>query len=176
MIIIFDVIFMKLGIGKGAPDIVNAFIEIPTGSGIKYEYDKENDVMKVDRVLFTSMVYPFSYGFVPGTKEEDDDPIDVLVLNNVPLLPGSYIEVRPVGMINMEDEKGVDKKIIAVPKDKVDPTYSGIKEPEDIPEATRKRIIHFFEHYKELEPEKWVKISGWSSAQEAKERIRKVTL
>ncbi|MCL5112118.1 MAG: inorganic diphosphatase [Candidatus Marsarchaeota archaeon] len=167
---------MKLGIGKDAPEIVNAFIEIPTGSGIKYEYDKENDLMKVDRILFTSMVYPFSYGFIPGTKEEDGDPIDVLVLSNVPLSPGSYIEVRPIGMINMEDEKGVDKKIVAVPKDKVDPTYSMVKEPNDIPEATKKRIVHFFEHYKELEPEKWVKISGWSSASEAKDRIKKVRL
>ncbi len=167
---------MKLGIGKRAPEVVNAFIEIPTGEGVKYEYDKQNDIMKVDRILFTSMVYPFSYGFIPGTKEEDGDPLDILVLSNTRISPGSYIEVRPVGMIDMEDEHGIDKKIVAVPDDGIDPSFSDIREPEDIHSATKNRIAHFFEQYKELEPDKWVKISGWSSAAEAKERIRRSTL
>ena len=167
---------MKLGIGKNAPDVVNAFIEIPTGEGVKYEYDKENDIMKVDRMLFTSMVYPFSYGFIPGTKEDDGDPIDVLVLASMRISPGSYIEVRPVGMIDMEDEHGIDKKIVAVPADGIDPAFADVNGPDDIHAATKNKIVHFFEQYKELEPDKWVKITGWSSSEEAKERIRKVML
>ena len=167
---------MKLGIGKNAPNMVNAFIEIPTGEGVKYEYDKENDIMKVDRILFTSMVYPFSYGFIPGTKEEDGDPLDVLVLSTTRISPGSYLEVRPVGMIDMEDEHGVDKKIVAVPAESVDPSFSDIMEPEDLHKATKDKIVHFFEQYKDLEPNKWVNISGWSSASEAKERIKRAML
>ena len=167
---------MKLKIGNQAPDILNAFIEIPTGEAVKYEYDKENDIMKVDRILFTSMVYPFNYGFVPGTMAEDGDPIDIIVLGSVRISPGSYMEVRPIGMINMEDERGVDKKIVAVPIDRVDPTFSEMMEPADIPEAIKNRIIHFFEQYKELEPNKWVKISGWSSSSEAKKHIMSIMI
>ncbi|MCG3108413.1 Inorganic pyrophosphatase [Metallosphaera sp. J1] len=164
---------MNLGPGKKAPDIVNVLVEIPSGSNIKYEYDEEEGVIKVDRVLYTSMVYPFNYGFVPGTLEEDGDPIDVLVLTNYPLLPGTVIEARPVGVIHMKDEEGVDEKIIAVPKEKTDPTFARIKDVNDIDDATKNKIVHFFEHYKELEPGKWVKISGWGSASEAKEKIAK---
>ncbi|BCS92803.1 inorganic diphosphatase [Metallosphaera javensis (ex Sakai et al. 2022)] len=164
---------MNLGPGKKAPDIVNVLVEIPSGSNIKYEYDEEEGVIKVDRVLYTSMVYPFNYGFVPGTLEEDGDPIDVLVLTNYPLLPGTVIEARPVGVIHMKDEEGVDEKIIAVPKEKTDPTFARIKDVNDIDDATKNKIVHFFEHYKELEPNKWVKISGWGSASEAKEKIAK---
>ncbi|MCH1771646.1 MULTISPECIES: inorganic diphosphatase [Metallosphaera] len=164
---------MNLGPGKKAPEIVNVLVEIPSGSNIKYEYDEEEGVIKVDRVLYTSMVYPFNYGFVPGTLEEDGDPIDVLVLTNYPLLPGTVIEVRPVGVVHMKDEEGVDEKIIAVPKEKTDPTFARIKDITDIDDATKNKIVHFFEHYKELEPGKWVKISGWGSASEAKEKIAK---
>jgi len=163
---------MALGPGEKAPDLVNVLIEIPMGSNIKYEYDEEENVIKVDRVLYTAMFYPFNYGFVPGTLEEDGDPIDVLIISDYPLIPGSVMEVRPVGIVFMKDEEGEDAKIIAVPKDKIDPTYSNIKDVNDIPEAIKNKIVHFFEHYKELEPGKWVKISGWGNAAQAKERIK----
>jgi Inorganic pyrophosphatase len=162
---------MKMGPGKKAPDEVNVVIEIPMGSNIKYEYDEEEDVVKVDRVLYTSMMYPFNYGFVPGTLEEDGDPIDVLVITSYPILPGTAIEARPVGILYMRDEEGEDAKIIAVPKDKIDPSYSNIRDIIDLPEAVKNKIVHFFEHYKELEPGKWVKVSGWGSTNEAKARI-----
>ncbi|MDT7873348.1 MAG: inorganic diphosphatase [Sulfolobaceae archaeon] len=162
---------MKMGPGKKAPDEVNVIIEIPMGSNIKYEYDEEEDVVKVDRVLYTSMMYPFNYGFVPGTLEEDGDPIDVLVITSYPIMPGTVIEARPVGILYMRDEEGEDAKIIAVPKDKIDPSYSNIRDIIDLPEAVKNKIVHFFEHYKELEPGKWVKVSGWGSANEAKARI-----
>ncbi|MFP3170708.1 MAG: inorganic diphosphatase [Sulfolobaceae archaeon] len=162
---------MKMGPGKKAPDEVNVVIEIPMGSSIKYEYDEEEDVVKVDRVLYTSMMYPFNYGFVPGTLGEDGDPIDVLVITSYPILPGTVIEARPVGILYMRDEEGEDAKIIAVPKDKIDPGYSNIRDIIDLPEAVKNKIVHFFEHYKELEPGKWVKVSGWGSTNEAKARI-----
>jgi len=162
---------MKLGPGKKAPDEVNVIIEIPLGSNIKYEYDKEEGIVKVDRVLYTSMVYPFNYGFVPGTLEEDGDPIDALVISDYTLFPGTVIETRPVGILYMRDEKGEDAKIIAVPKDKIDPRYSNIKDIIDLPQAIKDKITHFFEHYKELEPGKWVKVSGWGGVSEAKARI-----
>lgn len=162
---------MKMGPGKKAPDEVNVLIEIPMGSNIKYEYDEEEDVVKVDRVLYTSMMYPFNYGFIPGTLEEDGDPIDVLVITSYPITPGTAIEVRPIGILYMRDEEGEDAKIIAVPKDKIDPSYSNIRDIIDLPEAVKNKIVHFFEHYKELEPGKWVKVSGWGSANEAKARI-----
>ncbi|PVU72293.1 inorganic diphosphatase [Sulfolobales archaeon SCGC AB-777_J03] len=162
---------MALGPGKKAPDQVNVLIEIPQGSNVKYELDKEENVIKVDRILYTAMFYPFNYGFIPGTLEEDGDPLDVLVISNYPLMPGSVIEVRPVGMLFMRDEKGEDVKIIAVPIDKIDPTFSNIKDINDVPDAIKNKITHFFEHYKELEPGKWVKVSGWGNASQAKERI-----
>ncbi|MCY0850398.1 inorganic diphosphatase [Sulfuracidifex metallicus] len=164
---------MKLSPGKDFPKLVNVLIEIPMGSNVKYEYDEEEEVVKVDRVLYTSMVYPFNYGFVPGTKADDGDPIDVLVISNQPFYPGTVIEARPVGMIRMTDEEGVDTKIIAVPKDKIDPTFSNIREITDIPDALKNKMVHFFEHYKELEPGKWVKISGWGTASEAIDNIKK---
>jgi len=164
---------MALSPGKKAPDQVNVLIEIPQGSNVKYELDKEENVIKVDRILYTAMFYPFNYGFIPGTLEEDGDPLDVLVISNYPLMPGSVIEVRPVGMLFMRDEKGEDVKIIAVPMDKIDPTFSNIKDINDVPDAIKNKITHFFEHYKELEPGKWVKVSGWGNASQAKERINK---
>jgi len=163
---------MRLGPGKDAPNIVNVLIEIPMGSNVKYEYDEEEGVVRVDRILYTAMFYPFNYGFIPGTLEEDGDPLDVLIISDYPLLPGSVIEVRPIGILFMRDEEGEDAKIIAVPKDKIDPTYSNIKDIKDVPESIRNKITHFFEHYKELEPGKWVKVSGWGGAEEAKQRIK----
>ncbi len=161
----------RIGPGDKAPDIVNVVIEIPANSSVKYEYDKELGVVKVDRVLYTSMFYPFNYGFIPGTMEEDGDPVDVLVISDHQFLPGSVVEVRPIAILEMEDEEGVDAKIVAVPRDKVEPRYSNIKDLEDLPEIVRRRIEHFFQHYKELEPGKWVKIRGWRKASEAKKKI-----
>ena len=163
---------MKLKPGKEAPELVNVVIEIPKNSNIKYEFDDEAELIKVDRVLHTSMVYPFNYGFVPGTWAEDHDPIDVLVLSDVPFASGSYVEARPIGMIDMKDEEGVDTKIIAVVKTKVDPTFADVTEVEQLSEAFRGKLIHFFEHYKELEKGKWVKITGFKSSVEAKKKIK----
>lgn len=163
---------MKIDAGKEAPDIVNAVIEIPMGTDVKYEYDPEKQLMKVDRILFTAMCYPMNYGFIPGTAGGDGDPLDILVMCDRPLLSGSYIEVRPVGVLNMQDEEGEDFKIIAVPKAKVSQTQIAINDIKDIPEATLKKVIHFFEHMKELEPNKWVKVTGWESASDAKAKIK----
>lgn len=165
-------IYDKIGPGSKAPEEVNVVIEIPINSGVKYELDKESGVLVVDRILYTSMVYPFNYGFIPGTLEEDGDPVDILVVSYDPLIPGSVIKARPVGVLETEDEKGRDAKIVAVPSDKIDPRFQGIRDVNDIPEAIRQRIEHFFQHYKELEKGKWVKIVGWRSRTEALERIK----
>ena len=165
-------IYDKIGPGSKAPEEVNVVIEIPMNSGVKYELDKESGVLVVDRILYTSMVYPFNYGFIPGTLEEDGDPVDILVVSYDSLAPGSVIKARPVGVLETEDEKGRDAKIVAVPSDKIDPRFQGIRDVNDIPEAVRQRIEHFFQHYKELEKGKWVKIVGWKSRTEALERIR----
>jgi inorganic pyrophosphatase len=165
-------IYDKIGPGSKAPEEVNVVIEIPMNSGVKYELDKESGVLVVDRILYTSMVYPFNYGFIPGTLEEDGDPVDILVVSYDSLVPGSVIKARPVGVLETEDEKGRDAKIVAVPSDKIDPRFQGIRDVNDIPEAVRQRIEHFFQHYKELEKGKWVKIVGWRSRAEALERIR----
>ena len=163
----------KIPPGKNPPDDIYVVVEIPQGSGVKYELDKELGVVFVDRVLFSSMVYPFNYGFVPQTLEEDGDPVDVLVLGYDPVYPGSVIRARPVALLVMEDDAGPDSKVVAVPHEKIDPRFSNIRDLEDIPEALRRRIAHFFEHYKELEPGKWVKVKDWRGAAEAKEQIKK---
>ncbi len=162
-----------IGPGEKAPEEINVLIEIPMSSSVKYEYDKEKGVLFVDRFLYTSMVYPFNYGFVPGTLEEDGDPVDVLVVSSQPVQPGSIIIVRPIGVLVMEDEEGPDSKIVAVPKTKLDPSFKNINSVDDLPEAIREKIKHFFEHYKELEPGKWVKIKEWLGPQEAKKQIQK---
>ena len=161
------------GVGPGdkAPETVNVLVEIPMGSSVKYEFDKDRCILVVDRFLYTSMVYPFNYGFIPGTLEEDGDPVDVLVISREPVQAGSVIEVIPIAVLEMEDEEGPDSKIIAVPKPKLDPYYASWKDVTDIPEALKEKIKHFFEHYKELEPRKWVKVTGWKGAEEAKKRI-----
>jgi len=166
-------VYDKIGPGSKAPEEVNVVIEIPINSGVKYELDKENGILVVDRILYTSMVYPFNYGFIPGTLEEDGDPVDVLVVSNDPLIPGSMIRVRPVGVLETEDEKGRDAKIVAVPVEKIDPRFQGIRDINDIPEAVKLRIEHFFAHYKELEKGKWVKVLGWRDRSEALARIKR---
>jgi len=163
--------YEKLGPGKKAPEEVYVVIEIPMGSNIKYEIDKETRLIFVDRILFTAMYYPFNYGFIPGTLEEDGDPVDVLVLGYDKLHPGVVIKARPIGVLETEDEKGKDAKIVAVPIEKIDPRFENIKDISDLPSNIRERIAHFFEHYKELEKGKWVKVIGWKNREEALKRI-----
>ena len=163
----------KLSPGKNPPHEVNVLIEIPQGSSIKYELDKESGSIFVDRFAYTAMFYPFNYGFIPQTKAEDNDPVDVLVISTYPVHPGTIIPATPIGMLEMEDEAGIDTKIIAVPTKKVDPFKSKIKDITDLNDETRSMIKHFFEHYKELEPEKWVKIKNFLPKEKALEAIKK---
>lgn len=149
----------KLPIGN-PPEEINVVVEIPQGSSIKYELDKESGAMMVDRFIHAAMVYPFNYGFVPHTLSEDGDPIDVLLISYQPVVPGCVVKARPVGMLEMEDESGKDTKILAVPCVKVDPWYGKVQEISDLDEATREQIMHFFENYKTLEPGKWVNIKA----------------
>ena len=146
-----------------------AIIEIPKGSRNKYEVDHETGRVFLDRVLYTSFVYPTDYGFFENTLGLDGDPVDVLVLLDFPLFPGVGVQVRPVGVFNMTDDGGSDAKVIAVPAK--DPRWAWIQDVNDIPEFTRKEIEHFFEHYKDLEPGKWVKTEGWGNAAEAEAAI-----
>ena len=163
----------KIGPGDKAPEEVNVLIEIPVNSGVKYEIDKETGILVVDRILYTSMVYPFNYGFIPGTLEEDGDPVDVLVVSHDPLLPGSVIRVKPIGVLETQDEKGFDAKLVATPSDKIDPRFQHIRDISDLPEAVKQRIEHFFAHYKELEKGKWVKVIGWRGREAALEKVVK---
>ncbi|MEM0201640.1 MAG: inorganic diphosphatase [Candidatus Micrarchaeaceae archaeon] len=162
---------MKLDAGKEAPEIVNAFIEIPMGSNVKYEFDEESGVLKVDRILFTSMVYSINYGFIPGTWGEDNDPLDIMVISDISFVPGSYVKVRPIGIVHMEDEHGKDEKIVSVPIDKISQSHSNIRDVADLNAAVKNKIIHFFSHYKELEEGKWAKVTGFGGAAEAKKKI-----
>ncbi|MDM9627326.1 inorganic diphosphatase [Rhizobium sp. S152] len=157
-----------ISIGKNPPEDVNVIVEVPVGGHpIKYEMDKEAGTLVVDRFLYTPMTYPGNYGFVPHTLSEDGDPIDVLIASTRPLVPGCVINVRPIGVLKMEDNSGKDEKIIAVPSPKLTMRYDKVKDYTDLPEITVKQIEHFFEHYKDLEPGKWVKIFGWGDAKEA---------
>lgn len=161
-----------ISIGKNPPEDVNVIIEVPVGGQpIKYEMDKEAGVLVVDRFLYTAMQYPGNYGFVPHTLSEDGDPIDVLVLNTRPLVPGCVINSRPIGVLIMEDDGGQDEKVIAVPSSKLSKRYDDIKDYTDMPDITLKQVEHFFEHYKDLEPGKWVKIGGWNNAEMARKKI-----
>jgi inorganic pyrophosphatase len=163
----------KIPAGKNPPEDVYVLIEIPKDSSIKYELDKESGAVFVDRVLYTAMYYPFNYGFIPNTLADDGDPVDVLVISEWAAVPGSVIRARVIGMLEMEDESGVDTKVIAVPHSKIDPTYDGIKSIEDLPEAVLNKIKHFFEHYKELEPGKWVKVKNFKGKEEALKEVQK---
>ncbi|MCU1480553.1 MAG: inorganic pyrophosphatase [Subtercola sp.] len=148
----------------------DAVIEIPKGSRNKYEVDHETGRVYLDRVLFTSFVYPTDYGFFENTLGLDGDPVDVLVLLEYPVFPGVGVKVRPVGVFNMTDEAGIDSKVIAVPAK--DPRWASIQDVSDIPSQLRGEIEHFFEHYKDLEPGKWVKTEGWGSAEDAEQIIQ----
>ncbi len=162
----------KLSAGKNPPEEVNVVIEIPQGSGIKYEMDKDTGFITVDRFSYTAMHFPFNYGFVPHTLADDGDPIDVLVLSSQTVSPGVVIAVRPIGMLEMEDEAGIDTKIIAVPTKKIDPFYAHIEDISDVQEATKKMIQHYYDHYKEIEPGKWVKTKAFLGKEKAQEAIK----
>ena len=158
----------KIPPGKDVPDDINVVIEIPQGSQVKYEVDKESGAIFVDRFLFTPMAYPAAYGFIPGTLAADGDPADALVLAPAAIVPGAVIRCRPIGMLQMEDESGQDEKIICVPHDKIHTLYKDVHSIDDLPEIVRASIEHFFTRYKDLEPGKWVKVTGWASREAAK--------
>ncbi len=162
----------NLAVGKDVPESVNVIIEIPAhASPVKYEVDKDSGALLVDRFMSAPMFYPANYGFVPHTLSDDGDPVDVLVVTPVPLVHGCVIPARPVGVLKMSDEAGEDAKIVAVPAGKLSSEYTDITSYKQLPPLLIQQIQHFFEHYKELEPNKWVKVEGWADADEAKEEI-----
>ncbi|WP_036165845.1 inorganic diphosphatase [Massilia sp. 9096] len=158
--------------GRDVPNDFNVVIEIPmNGDPVKYEVDKESGAIFVDRFMGTAMHYPCNYGYVPNTIADDGDPCDVLVMTPFPLLPGVVVRCRAIGVLKMTDEAGGDSKVLAVPVDKLLPLYSGIQTVQDVPELTLRQIQHFFEHYKDLEKGKWVKVEGWEGPDAAKQEI-----
>lgn len=158
--------------GKDVPNIVNVVVENPANAlPVKYELDKESGALFVDRFLATPMHYPLNYGFVPNTLSGDGDPIDVLVLSEYPITYGAVIPCKPIGILLMEDEKGEDEKILAVPSEKMNSEYSKINEIDELSKIILDKIEHFFEHYKDLEKGKWVKVAGYKDSKEAKEKI-----
>ena len=164
----------KISSGKNPKNgKVNVFVEIPKDSNIKYELDKETGVIFVDRFLYTAMQYPFNYGFVPGTLAEDGDPLDIIVLSEHAVAPGTVIPSVVIGMLEMEDEEGIDTKILAVPTTKIDPLFGVYKNITDVPDAIKNKLRHFFENYKTLEPGKWVKIKEWKNKKVALEALTK---
>lgn len=158
--------------GVSPPDDINVVVEIPQGGvPVKYEFDKASGALMVDRFLHTAMYYPGNYGFVPHTLSGDGDPCDVVVVGQVPVVPGCVIRCRPIGAILMQDEAGPDEKIVAVPVDKLHPFYSGVASYADLPPILTEQIAHFFQHYKDLEKGKWVTITRWIGPEEAKALI-----
>jgi inorganic pyrophosphatase len=158
--------------GANAPTEFNVIVEIPMNADpIKYEVDEETGTMFVDRFMGTAMHYPCNYGYIPQTVADDGDPVDVLVITPFPLLPGVVVTCRPIGVLKMEDEAGGDSKLLAVPIDKILPIYSHWQKPEDLNEMRLAPIRHFFEHYKDLEPGKWVKVHGWEGPQAARDEV-----
>ncbi|MDX1605835.1 MAG: inorganic diphosphatase [Candidatus Competibacterales bacterium] len=164
--------FTKIPPGDNIPNEINVVIEIPAHSDpVKYEVDKATGAVFVDRFMAVAMHYPCNYGYVPGTLSEDGDPVDVLVPTPFALIPGSVIVCRPVGALNMTDESGRDTKILAVPADKLTSIYKNVETPYDLPQPLLDQISHFFDHYKDLERGKWVKLEGWTRAEEARQEI-----
>lgn len=162
----------KVTPGKNAPDTFNVIIEIPMNADpVKYEVDKESGAIFVDRFMGTAMHYPCNYGYVPHTIADDGDPVDVLVITPFPLIPGVVVRCRPIGVLKMIDEAGGDAKVLAVPVDKVLSIYTHWQKPEDLNDLRLQQIQHFFEHYKDLEPGKWVKVGGWYGPDEARAEI-----
>jgi inorganic pyrophosphatase len=151
----------NISIGSNPPEEVNVIVEIPSHGTVKYEVDEESQALFVDRFLYTAMYYPFNYGYVPQTAAEDGDPIDVLVISSMKVVPGSILPSRLIGVLKMEDEAGIDTKFIAVPSAKIDPFFADVKDVSDLNETLKEKIRHFFEQYKALEPGKWVKLKEW---------------
>lgn len=164
--------FSKISAGRNSPHDVNVVIEISAGGlPVKYEFDKNSGALIVDRFLHTAMFYPGNYGFVPHTLSEDGDPIDVLVISAHPVVPGAVVRCRPVGALIMVDQAGGDEKVIAVPVDELHPFHTGIKNYSDLPQILLQQIAHFFQHYKDLEPNKWAKVGEWVDAVAAQKLI-----
>ena len=162
----------RIPIGANPPKDINVFIEVSMGGeGVKYEFDKDIGMMFVDRIIHTSMRYPANYGFIPHTLGMDGDPLDVLVAGGVPFIPGSLARVRPVGVLMMEDDKGGDEKLLCVPVEKLFPYYMDVHDYTDLPAIVIEQITHFFAHYKDLEPGKWVKVLGWEGPETAERLI-----
>jgi len=161
-----------IGCGEN-PDAIKAIIEIPYGSNIKYEVDKESGAVEVDRVIYSAMYYPANYGFVANTLADDGDPVDIMVITEYPLQAGSFIKCRLIGVLVMEDEAGMDEKILAVPVSKIDPTFDEIQDIDDLPKHTLAKIKNFFETYKMLEPNKWVKVKEYKNKAAATELLQK---
>lgn len=160
--------------GKDLPNDIYVAIEIPANaSPIKYEIDKDMDALLVDRFMATPMFYPANYGYINNTLADDGDPLDVLVITPYPVMPGSVIRARPVGVLKMSDEAGGDEKLLAVPHEKLTQLYNDIHDIDDVPQLLKDQIVHFFEHYKDLEKGKWVKVEGWENADSAREAIIK---
>lgn len=164
---------MKLTYGEKAPEVVNVLIEVPMDSRVKYEFDKEAELIMVDRFLFFDKGYPANYGFIPDTLSGDGDPVDVLVLSPLPVAPGTVMVAKPIGMLETEDEKGSDAKLVAVPPEKVNPEFGKYNDISELPEEVKETIRYFFENYKKNEPGKWVKVSGWKGKEEALEEIKR---
>ena len=163
---------MRINSGRDVPNEINVIIEIPMhGEPVKYEVDKESGALFVDRFMTTAMFYPTNYGYIPNTLSEDGDPVDVLVVTPVPLISGAVIRCRPLGMLKMVDESGVDAKILAVPISKLSKMYEPLTSYEDLPQHLLLSLEHFFKHYKDLEEGKWVKIEGWRGIDAAREEI-----
>ncbi|GEQ98953.1 inorganic pyrophosphatase [Iodidimonas gelatinilytica] len=164
----------KIAIGENPPWDINAIIEVPVGSEpVKYELDKESGALFVDRILHTAMRYPCNYGFIPHTLAEDGDPVDIMVANRTPVVPGAVMRCRPIGVLEMEDDGGIDAKVLVLPVDKLHPFYKGLTSYKELPQILLDQISHFFKHYKDLETDKWTKITGWKDADVAAETIVK---
>lgn len=157
--------------GRRPPDELYAIIEIPRWTNVKYEFDSETGLLFVDRVLYTAMFFPFNYGLIPHTIEEDGDPVDVVVVSNESFVPGAVVSCRPIGMLVTMDEKGVDNKLITVPSDRIDPEFKKVREVRELPAFITNQIRDFFKHYKALEPGKWVKVKGWRNSKDAKKMV-----
>ncbi len=159
-------------VGADVPNSVNVIIEVPAGGEpVKYEFDKASGALFVDRILHTPMRYPANYGFIPHTLCDDGDPLDALVIARSPFLPGCVVRCRPIAVLQLEDEHGGDEKVICVPDDKTFPYYSNVAEKSDLPDIVFAQIEHFFTHYKDLEPEKWVRVGKWGGAAEARDMV-----
>ena len=164
----------KISVGENAPWDINVIVEVPVGNEpVKYEVDKASGALYVDRILHTSMRYPCNYGFIPHTLSDDGDPADILIANRTPIMPGAIVRCRPIGVLIMEDEAGMDEKILVVPVKELHPFYNDVKNYDELPQIMLDQITHFFQHYKDLELDKWVKIIGWEDANFAADLIEK---